>query len=284
VPPSKLQLGVPTYGRHWAVQKRSTEVCPDGVPYRDSITMKEGAPLAAQHGVTPVRHSSGELTFTWDEVVSGPRTKPITPPAWIPPPVRIGVVNKPADPGGLLPAQRLAPPNGNVTCTVQHIVYYPDQYSVQQRADAAVGAHWSGIVLFAIGYETIDVYTQLAQLAPQRPNGAPSGAFDPAVVTGGVTGGDVRIRGKAVHPEFDLPVPVRITAAPTGGGAVLATRTVLANVQRADVPAPLGPFHGFDVTMRLGPGTYDICGTVMRWGGVTGPPIACQSVTVPVAP
>ena len=30
VPPSKLQLGVPAYGRHWATQKQSTEVCPDG--------------------------------------------------------------------------------------------------------------------------------------------------------------------------------------------------------------------------------------------------------------
>ncbi len=277
VPVSKLQLGVPTYGRHWTTQKNSGEICPDGAVTRDSITMKEGAQLAAQHGLTPTRHSSGELTFSWDQVVTGPRTKPLTPPIWTPPPKHTDVVNTPTDPNGLQPALRLSPPSVSVTCTLRHIAYYPDEYSVRQRAEAALAAHWSGIIIFATGYENTAVYTQLAALAYQRPNGDPSGSFD----TPTVSGSTLRVTGLALDPEFDLSVPVRITVTPSGGGAAVATRTVLASVERADAPAPLGPFHGFDQSFFLTPGAYQVCGNVMAWGGASGPALACRQIVVP---
>ncbi|MEY4173566.1 MAG: hypothetical protein RI900_731, partial [Actinomycetota bacterium] len=63
VPPSKLQLGLPAYGRQWATQKIATEVCPDDALGRDSITMREAPALARTNAATPIRHSSGEMTF-----------------------------------------------------------------------------------------------------------------------------------------------------------------------------------------------------------------------------
>ena len=166
VPPSKLQLGVPAYGRHWATQLRPSEVCPDGAVRRESLTMKAAPALAAAHGAPIVRDVSGELTFTWDQVVTGPRTTPIPPPI-------VPIVGQPApmvdaagDSSGLQPAQRLAPPSTFVTCTVRHIAFYPDAASVKQRADAAMLAGWHGIFIWALGYETTDTYQQLANVGP----------------------------------------------------------------------------------------------------------------------
>ncbi len=270
VPVSKLQLGVPTFGRHWATQKNITEVCPDGAIWRESVLMKETAALAAAHNATPVRHVDGELTFGWTQAVTGPRTKPLVPPVWTPPSLVIRAVDTPAGTIGLQPAQRLAPPSTPVTCTVQHTVFVPDPTSVRQRADAALGAGWSGIALFAFGYETAAVYQSLAGIAPVRPGGAPSGSLAAPVVTGG----SVRVTGQALHPEFDLPVPVRLTVTKTGGGVTVHTR--LARAELVGMPAGLGPFHGIDDTFTLTPGSYTVCGEVLGWGGAVIAATGCQ--------
>ena len=278
VPASKLQLGVPTYGRHWATQKNSKEVCPDGALSHSDFTMKETAGLAAAHKVTPVRDpaGSGELTFSWDQVVTGRRTKPITPPVWTPPTVTIPVIDDTADTVGLQPAVRLAPPETPVTCTVHHVVFAPDAGSVRQRADAAVAAHWSGIILFALGYETTDIYSSLAGVGAQRPDGLPTATLDAVQVDGST----VHITGQAWHPEFDLPVAVHLTLTPTGGGAAVYDETVTADTVRDAVPAGLGPYHGFDVSVpNVLPGSYQACSTLVLWGGVTGTS-GCQPVTV----
>ena len=166
VPASKLELGVPAYGRHWAVQKNPNEVCPDGAVHRASLTMKAAPAFLSSRGLTAARDSSGELTATWDQIVTGPRTTPIPPPI-------IPVVGSPAsninsasDANNLQPAQRLAPPSTFVTCTVHNVVYYPDAASVKQRADAAMAAGWHGIFIWALGYETTDTYQQLANVGP----------------------------------------------------------------------------------------------------------------------
>lgn len=275
VPNSKLQLGVPAYGRHWATQKYGNEVCPDGALYRDSITMKETAPLAAAHKVTPVRDASGELRFAWTEVVTGKRTKPIPPPTFPPPSTTVEEVDGPVN-TSLQPALRLDPPTLPVTCTVQHTVYVPDAAAVRQRADAALAAGWSGIAIWAFGYETADIYNALAGVAPLRPNGAPSGVLDAPLVEGT----SVRITGQAVHPEFDLPVAVHLTVVPAAGGAAVVERYLTANADRAGLPAGLGPFHGFDVSTVLPVGNWSVCAEVVLWGGVTGPSLGCAPATV----
>ncbi|MBK9970317.1 MAG: hypothetical protein IPP16_06115 [Acidimicrobiaceae bacterium] len=157
---SKLQVGVPAYGRHWVTKKNSNETCPDAAIYRESVLMKNIGALAA--GRTVTRHSSGELTFSWTQSVTGPRSKPVAPPVVPPAPFPVTAVNGPAGGGSLQPALRLTPPSSQVTCTVQHTVFVPDAFSVDQRSDTAQAAGWRGIILWAFGYESSDLYQVLA--------------------------------------------------------------------------------------------------------------------------
>lgn len=161
---SKLQLGVPTYGRNWGQQKNSTEICPGGALRTTSVQMQNVAALLTAKRATPRRDSSGEMTFTYDEVVSGYRTQPLPAPVWVPPATRVQSVVTGAD--SLVPAKRLAPPSTIVTCTVKRTVFYPDAESVRQRTEAALAAGWRGAILWALGYETADTWTALGTLSP----------------------------------------------------------------------------------------------------------------------
>jgi spore germination protein YaaH len=78
VPPSKLQMGVPAYGRTWVTGITGT--CPIGVtPGRFDVRMVNAAPLVATKHATPVRDGrSGELTFTYRDVYTGPAPPPTT--------------------------------------------------------------------------------------------------------------------------------------------------------------------------------------------------------------
>jgi spore germination protein YaaH len=273
---SKLQLGVPAYGRNWSTPKNAGERCPDGAVKKSSVQMKNAPGLAATVGVAPARHSSGELTFGWTEVVTGPATKPIDPPPYGPPaPVTISSIAQGADPDPLQPALRLSPPGAIVSCTIQHTVYYPDEVSLRQRAEAALSAGWSGIVIWALGYEVPEIYQQLAGIGPVRPGGGPTGALDAPTAP---AAGTLRVTGYALHPEFDLPVGVRLTlSGPSSAGSI----TVTATVERGGMPAGLGAFHGFDETYTgLAPGAYQVCAAMVLWAGAAGPSLGCQAVAV----
>jgi spore germination protein YaaH len=164
---NKLQLGVPSYGRDWGRQAYSSETCPDGALSTKSIELQNIPAVVSAHGAQPVRHTSGEMYFTYDLVVTGFSTKPIPPPPYVPPAQRIASIPGAAiGPGGLLPALRLAPPSEPLTCTVRHFVYYPDATTIQQHAQAALDNGWGGVVIWALGYETADVYTNLANTTP----------------------------------------------------------------------------------------------------------------------
>lgn len=164
---SKFQLGVPAYGRDWGRQANPAERCPDGAFTTKSVELENIPALVAARGASPVRHGSGEMYFTYDTVATGFSTTPITPPNYIPPATRVGTIADSAnDSTGLQPALRLTPPDIQVSCTIRHFVYYPDATTIQQHAQAALDAGWSGIVLWALGYETADVYTMLADTTP----------------------------------------------------------------------------------------------------------------------
>ena len=274
VPTSKLQLGVPTYGRHWLTKANTTEVCPDGALTSGSVLMRNAAELAAEHNVVPTRHKDGELTFGWTETVTGPRDGPAPPPTWTPPRTVVTFVNTPARGTPLQPAIRLTPPTAQVTCTVQHTVFVPDAVSVRARAEAALAAEWSGIALFAIGYESLDVYQSLAEVAPLRAGGDPFGVVTELEVSGRT----VRLVGHAVNPEFDLPVPVRFTF--SSGGAQVGATIVLARTEVAGMPTGTGPFHGFDQLVPLAPGSYTVCTDQLRWGGGVAAAMGCQQFII----
>jgi len=78
-PASKLILGVPAYGRHW---RRSADgsPCPDGSLTTSTVTQVSAPGVAPSFGRRRDA-ASGELTFSWDEVVTGPRGASKTPPA-----------------------------------------------------------------------------------------------------------------------------------------------------------------------------------------------------------
>ncbi|MEI7548619.1 MAG: glycosyl hydrolase family 18 protein, partial [Actinomycetota bacterium] len=108
VPVSKLQLGVPAYGRHWATKVNPNDVCPAGSTFTDAITMSEVAPLAAAHGVTPTRDISGELTFSWVEGSIGEQVVTSAPPTIAPPSNTAPSLGQPAD-GSPVLAKRVRP-------------------------------------------------------------------------------------------------------------------------------------------------------------------------------
>jgi spore germination protein YaaH len=160
---TKLQLGVPTYGRRWGIKKNSNEVCPANALRTSSIQMENTAALIASKGGTPVRDASGEMRFTYTEVATGFTTAPLPAPPFVPPTIRIESV--PGSAQSLVPAKRLAPPSTMVSCTVEHRVFYPDAESVRQRTQAALDAGWRGSILWALGYETTDVWIALGPLS-----------------------------------------------------------------------------------------------------------------------
>lgn len=166
VPNSKLQLGVPSYGRNWGRQVNTAEICPDGALRTTSIELQNMPSLVAAHGATPARDVNGEMTFSYDVVATGYSTAPITPPIVAPPAHVVPTVASPAAATGLQPALRLAPPSTLLSCTVRHFVHYPDAATIQQHAQAALTAGWSGVILWALGYETGDVYAALANTTP----------------------------------------------------------------------------------------------------------------------
>jgi hypothetical protein len=146
------------------------EICPDGALRTTSIELENMLAVIDAHGAasTLVRHNSHEMYFTYDVVETGFSTTPIPAPRFVPPSPAV-----PRVPGaatgtgnGLQPALRLTPPNIQLSCTVRHFVYFPDAATIQMHAQAALDADWSGVVLWALGYETADVYRALANTTP----------------------------------------------------------------------------------------------------------------------
>jgi spore germination protein len=166
IPNAKLQLGVPAYGRNWGRKANASESCPTGALKSSSVELENVQALIDAHGATPIRHNSGEMTFSYDAVVTGYGTVEVPPPPYVPPVSVAPLVPGAAQSDGLQPALRLTPPLVQLTCTVRHFVYYPDAISIQQHAQAALDAGWSGVVIWALGYETADVYTALANTTP----------------------------------------------------------------------------------------------------------------------
>jgi spore germination protein YaaH len=280
----KVQLGVPTYGRNWARVQSGT--CPNGVSLTTtSVQMEHAGALAASKGAVPTRHSSGEMTFTYTETFTGPRPNSIPPPPYTPPTDDVDRLGPTVDQGGLDRAVRLSPGGAFVTCTVARTVFYPDELSVVQRANAALAAGLSGIAIWALGYETTALWPLLAGIDVPRPVGtAPIGWLDSAARIGDGTTG-VRVSGWALDPEFDLPITVRVTVTDPGG----STRTsnpILARSPRSDLPGAIsgaGALHGIaavEVPLAAAPGAR-VCLIATGYGAAAATPTqigTCRTV------
>jgi hypothetical protein len=260
----KVQMGVPTYGRSWA--RVITGTCPTSAPMVTvAVQMENMAGLLAKPGATSVRDASGEMKLVYDEVFTGTGTA--TPaPEYVPPANRANAL-APADPSGLRTALRL----GGATCTVRRTVYYPDVFTVVQHADAALNAGLSGIAIWALGYETDDIWPQLAGIDVDRPAGsAPYGSLDVA----SVAGGGVRVAGWALDPEFDLPITIRVSVTNPGQSAV-TSGPIIARGTRSDVPVHVqyaDPLHGFDTIVPTATSSgATVCVTATGYGAAASP-------------
>lgn len=196
--PKMVQIGVPTYGRNWA--RTESGSCPASVLRRVDLNMKAAKTLAAGRGVVPTRHSSGELTFSYTEqftsngvrlgasaTTSAARDSAVSHSGRPAPPVvdtgagggtdlgpssgapvsgaSLAEIRTPLAPAGLAPAERLG------VCTVRRTVFFPDEYTVVQRAQMALDAGLGGIAIWAFGYESPELWPLLRTLGDQY--GAP---------------------------------------------------------------------------------------------------------------
>ncbi len=168
VPNDKLQLGIPSYGRNWGRKVNASEICPDGALNTVSTELENMQGVIDAHGASPTRDGSGEMTFSYDVVATGFSSAPIPAPPYTPSTNVLPRLTNSAsgNAAGLQPALRLRPPGDELSCTVRHFVYFPDAATLQLHAQAARNAGWSGVVIWALGYETGDVYTALASTTP----------------------------------------------------------------------------------------------------------------------
>ncbi|MGN7190851.1 hypothetical protein [Curtobacterium sp. SAFR-003] len=115
------------------------------------------------------------------------------------------------------------------------------------------------------GCQTVDV-----------PTGNPIGNLD-SVTTSGST---VTLRGWAIDPDTTASIPVDVYAGAQGQHAT-------ADQSRPDVAAAYpayGAAHGFQTTMTLSPGTYDVCAFGINQGaGSANTTLGCKTVTIAAA-
>jgi spore germination protein YaaH len=156
VPMSKVQIGIPLYGRDWVTKQVGT--C--SAPSRRSVTNRDIDALIAERGATPSRDgSSGELTFTYTETIIGtgePTTPDPQPPGPIPPLGGIGTAT--ATQGAVRMSK----------CTRTRTVWYLDAVAIADRAARATDAG-AGVAVWALGYDAWWSWDALRlELAPQR--------------------------------------------------------------------------------------------------------------------
>jgi Glycosyl hydrolases family 18 len=261
----KVQMGVPTYGRSWA--KVLSGSCPTDAPTATvGVQMENVGGLLAKAGATLVRDPSGEMKLIYDEVFTGSGVDSPAPP-YVPPSNRSNDVST-ADAGGLRTAVRL----GGATCTIRRTVYYPDELTVVQHANAALQAGLSGIVIWALGYETDALWAQLMGVAVDRPDGtAPQGNLDLVEPVGS----DLHIRGWVMDPEFDVPITFTVSVA----GVAQSSGAIVARDYRSDLPYT-NKMHGFDVVVPMPTGHgVNVCVNTSGYGAATAAVSFCATST-----
>ncbi|MET0764896.1 MAG: SpoIID/LytB domain-containing protein [Blastococcus sp.] len=97
-----------------------------------------------------------------------------------------------------------------------------------------------------------------------------------------VSGGDIRLTGWSIDPDTAKPTEVHVYVGSAWGGRAVAS------VDRPDVAAVYpakGAAHGYDLTVRAGPGTHRVCVYAINLGaGSSNSRIGCSDVDMGKAP
>lgn len=282
LPVSKVELGVPLYGRDWVVGVTGT--CPAGATTsgRSSIITSSAIALAAKHGKTPTRSTHGEMVFTYTvpyytSTPTPPSTTTTTTDVVITDPVTSDP--DPDDGSTTVPSTTTPPPS--LLCTVTRKVYYPDATSSARKLEQALAKGLAGVVFFAVGYEEPTHFRNLRAIALKAPKAAGANPIGRWRITAAGPGA-VRVRGWALDPETSLPIRVRVVV----NGRTRAV--ALANAENTAVGETYpgnGPFHGADLTVSLPRGRHRICVDAIGVGAGLGTRrLGCSYVRVSAPP
>lgn len=141
-PKEKIVLGIPTYGRQWAVT-----VAPDwfrGYRSIGALNMPDMVSVARKHKVTPTRNSAGELSFSYlpketDKKIAKEILKMSVP--------------KDTPKGNTVAAQALAYANKTGTEVVVNVGWYSDGVAMLDKVALAKQYGLRGVSLFKIDGE-----------------------------------------------------------------------------------------------------------------------------------
>jgi spore germination protein YaaH len=150
-PEEKVVLGIPTYGRHWAVT-----VAPEW--YRDyrsigALNVPDMLDVADDYNVTPSRNAAGEMSFTY---------LPKSTDSKIAKAIKKMSVPKGTSKGEKIAAQSLAYANKTGTEVTFNVGWYSDAGAIIDKIEMAKEYGLRGISLFKIdGEEDQDVWDYL---------------------------------------------------------------------------------------------------------------------------
>jgi len=149
VPPEKVDLGIPAYGRDWPSSVAGS--CPaDQVPGTESVTVLTAPEVAAANGVEPEwDEETAEMHFDYTETLTGPGTDGV-----------------------------------ETMCTVVRTVRYLDHRALQARAWVAHRHDLHGVAVWALGNEDPATWRALRSARA----GVDAAAPEPARGSGGDEG------------------------------------------------------------------------------------------------
>ena len=288
LPASKVELGVPLFGRDWITGAVGT--CPTGTKTsgKSTIRTSRAITLAKNKNATPTRLVNGEMRFSYTVPIYAPTSSTttttttttevsITDPA----------VTDPADADPTTSSATTSATSGSTTtttapanpplCTVSHTVYYPDAGSTKQKVEQALAKGLAGVVFFALGYEEAKHFQSLRPAALGVPHAKGIDPIGSWTITASGPG-TVDLTGWALDPETSLPIVVRVLV----DGR--ESKRFLANVERAAVGTTYpgnGPFHGGDFEVSVPGGRHRICVQALGVGaGRSIRTLKCRTVRV----
>jgi spore germination protein YaaH len=172
VPASKIEIGVPTYGKDWVTAVYGT--CPVNNPPRTHEYTAAGAmALAASKRITPTWNATyAERTFVYGELLSG-----------------VSATGAPA------------------SCTVSRTVWYDDASSVMARVGLVGRFNLGGIAMWTIGGEDPAQWAALRGYATALyAKSLPIGHVDAVTVRPGA----VEVRGWALARNTSDPIRIQV--------------------------------------------------------------------------